>query len=66
MVTKIPAPQYQEEAALLASSEQREKAKMAAINLIDGFAWEKTAEGKDFWDGVYERLKAISRGEPLK
>lgn len=66
-ITKIPAPEYAKQAERPVAAEyQRKAANEAANNLFDSFPWNDSAEGSKFWDGVFTRLKAISRGEPLK
>jgi len=66
-ITKIPAPAYKgDETERHASAADQEAANRAAAYLHDGFFWEDTAEGRDFWRGVYDRLAAIADGEPLR
>lgn len=52
----------------LATPDQRETetAKRAATELSLGFGWSRTAEGSEFWNGVYERLNQISQDGILK
>lgn len=69
MITKIPAPKYEpdEKKENGLDKEDREKSYAAADAISEcGFAWEETAEGYNFWQGVHNRLAAISRGESLK
>jgi len=44
----------------------RHESSKAADHLISAFGWSDTAEGSDFWQGVYERLIQISRDGVLK
>ena len=66
-ITKIDGlvyPPDECEAAL--PLERREECRQAARLIYSAFVWADTAEGWDFWASLYERLNAISDGEPLR
>lgn len=70
-ITKIPPPLYPPESKGENDLrlKQRRNCELVAGLLdedTDTFRWDTTAEGYDFWHGVYRRLLAISKGEALK
>ena len=67
-ITRIPSPEYppQKKRENDLSKEGREQCRKIAVMLGMAFTWAETAEGCDFWDGVCDRLVAISKGEVLK
>lgn len=66
MITKIPNPNYSKQPVVLASEFDRKEAERAADGLDNGFNWDDTAEGSDFWAGVCNRLRQIARDRILK
>lgn len=64
-ITKIPGVAYPEE-PVADRPEYAELAEAAVEALDEGFPWDETAEGEEFWFGVRNRLKAISMGEALR
>lgn len=65
-IKRIPAPEYGDVAVSHATSHQKARAQDAANALVEGFDWTETAEGNEFWDGVYERLIQIAEDGVLK
>lgn len=68
MITPIEEPNnfFGVKSEITASAEDRKQAKIAADALTEGFTWDDTAEGSQFWESVVQRLEAIANGEPLK
>ena len=67
MVTKISAPEYSgEEEPVYVHQTKRKHLYQAAEALLSGFTWSQTAEGPDFWESLYYRLREMAGGEALK
>lgn len=65
-IHKIGNPDYESNSDVILSAARREEVEEIANNLFTAFDWDATAEGREFWDDVWQRLLQIATDGVLK